>query len=145
MTTFTAGELARLLGRPIRQPLTGEERAPYRGARVLITGAGGSIGSELAREIAACEPGAIGLIDHSELALFTVERELAAHAPHLDIRGYLADVTRRASVRRAVADLSPDVIFHAAAYKHVTMAERAPDAAALVNVVGTAFTRRGRR
>jgi len=117
--------------------LTVAERTAFQGSRVLITGAGGSIGSELAREIAACRPAALGLLDHSELGLFGIEREVLARWPGVPVSAHLADVTRRAAVLRVCRDLRPDVIYHAAAYKHVTMAERAPAASVHVNVLGT--------
>jgi dTDP-4-dehydrorhamnose reductase len=135
--TFTGEELARLLGRPAHPGLTAAQRRAFRGSRVLITGAGGSIGSELAREVAGCGPAALGLLDQSELGLFAVEREIAGRWPDVPVTACLADITRRAAVLRACRDVRPDVIYHAAAYKHVTMAERAVAVAAHVNVLGT--------
>ena len=137
---FTTAELQELLGRPVRAVIGAEERAAYRQRRVLVTGAGGSIGGELARELAACRPAVLGLVDHSELALFSIERELAQRFPDVRLDVSLTDVTRSAAIERVCRDLTPDVVFHAAAYKHVTMAERAPAATALVNVIGTAET-----
>jgi FlaA1/EpsC-like NDP-sugar epimerase len=112
---------------------------------VLITGAGGSIGSALARTVAACGPAGLALFEQSELALFTLERDLIARDPALPLVPYLADVTRRAAIARACRDFAPDVVYHAAAYKHVTMAERAPSASALVNVIGTVEAARAAR
>jgi FlaA1/EpsC-like NDP-sugar epimerase len=103
---------------------------------VIVTGAGGSIGSGLARELAAAPGAALTLVDHGELALFGIERELAARHPGAAVSIALADVTHRAAVSRIWRAARPDVVFHAAAYKHVTMAERAPAAAAAVNVLG---------
>ena len=133
-------DLLRLLGRPIRARLTNTDRRTFAGSRVLITGAGGSIGSELAREIAACSPSRLGLLDHSEYNLFSIERELRDRWPKLAIEPCLTDVTRVAHVRSAFARVQPHVVYHAAACKHVTLSERAIAVAAEVNVLGTAIT-----
>jgi O-antigen biosynthesis protein WbqV len=135
---FTAGEIQQLLGRAVRARVEPHDRRPFAGRRVLITGAAGSIGSELARELAASAPAVLGMLDQSELGLFTIEREIQADHPGVSLVPVLADVTRASAVRRAVHRIRPDVVYHAAAYKHVTMAERAPASAARVNVIGTA-------
>ncbi len=137
---FTAAELQQLLARPVRAVVGREERAAFRDRHVLVTGAGGSIGAELARELAACRPALLGLVDHSELALFSIERELRQRWPGVRLNVSLTDVTRGPAIHRVCRDVRPDVVYHAAAYKHVTMAERAPAAAALVNVIGTVET-----
>ena len=144
MTTasWTPAELRQLMGRPVRAEITREQRLAFAGKRILITGAGGSIGSELARELAACRPEVIGVVDHSELALFNIERELRHRWPGLTVEPMLLDVTRGAAIARACRDLVPHVVYHAAAYKHVTMAERAPAAALGANVLGTVETAR---
>ena len=134
---FTAGELERLLGRAPRASIGPDERASCAGRRVLITGAAGSIGSELAREVTASAPAVVGLVDHSELGLFTIERELRSKWPGVAIEPYLADVAHTAAIARLTKAVRPDVVYHAAAYKHVTMAERAPAAAVRVNVLGS--------
>lgn len=134
---FDAGELARLLDRPIDAGLGPSERAAFGGRRVLVTGAGGSIGSALARELAAMQPASLVLFDQSELGLFEIEREIRERHPAVSVEPVLGDVARRAQVRRVCRATRPDVVYHAAAYKHVTMAERAPCAAAEVNVLGT--------
>jgi FlaA1/EpsC-like NDP-sugar epimerase len=137
VTAFTAAELESLLDRPIRRVLTAADRRAFAGRRVLITGGGGSIGSELARQVAACGPARLTIVDHSELNLFEVERELTARYPDLFVDPVLADVTRRGLMRQAFRAARPHVVYHAAAYKHVTMTERAVCPAALVNVFGT--------
>jgi FlaA1/EpsC-like NDP-sugar epimerase len=135
---LTEADLQRLLGRPVSARLEAEDRAIFPGRRVLITGAGGSIGSELARQIAACEPESIALVERSEYHLFHIERELRERLPAGAVAPFLADVTRSAQMRRVFAQAEPDVVYHAAACKHVPMAERAIAVTAEVNVLGTA-------
>jgi FlaA1/EpsC-like NDP-sugar epimerase len=133
---FTPDEIEHLLARPVRARVGGEERAAFARRRVLITGAGGSIGSAIARQLASADVAALTLVDHGELALFAIEHELAhAHAA-APVSIALADVVHAAAMRRIIGEARPDVVFHAAAYKHVTMAERAPASAAAVNVLG---------
>jgi FlaA1/EpsC-like NDP-sugar epimerase len=137
MTPFTNLELETLLQRPIRRVLTADDRRRFAGRRVLITGAGGSIGSELARQIVACGPARLALVDQSELNLFQIEREVAARAPRGVLEPVLADITRGTAFRQLCVAERPHVVYHAAAYKHVTMVERAVCAASTVNVLGT--------
>ena len=137
-TNLTPTEQEALLGRSVHSVLSSIDRAMFAGERCLVTGAGGSIGSELARQISACEPAALTIIDHSEAHLFDIERELSERWPSLRLNTVLADVTRPTMLRLAFRQARPRVVFHAAAYKHVTMAERAACAAARVNVLGTA-------
>ena len=127
-----------LLARPIQSLLSETDRAAFAGRRCLITGAGGSVGGALARQIADCRPGQLTLVDHGEHALFLIERELRERWPDVAVEAVLADVTRGPSVRAAFRRGAPELVFHAAAYKHVTMAERAVTAAVRVNVLGTA-------
>jgi FlaA1/EpsC-like NDP-sugar epimerase len=138
MNDLSASEIEGLLGRPSCATTDDDVRRSFRGRRILITGAAGSIGSTLAAELARAEPAALGLLDQSELGLFNLERAIQEAAPTVPLDVSLADVTRTAAMRAAVRRLAPDVVYHVAAYKLVTMAERAPSAAALVIVVGTA-------
>ncbi len=101
----------------------------------LITGAGGSIGSELARRIARCQPARLTLIDQSELNLFQIERELSESAPGVRLDVILDSVAD--AIDEACLSTRPHVVYHAAAYKHVTMLERAVCAAIETNVLGT--------
>ena len=135
---FSERDLERLLGRSVRARLESEDRALFVGRRVVVTGAGGSIGSELARQIAACAPEQIALVDRSEYHLFHIERELREIAPRVDVVAHLTDVARVAHVERVFAATRPHFVYHAAAYKHVPMAERAIAVAAETNVLGTA-------
>ncbi len=134
---FTDHELESLLDRPVRQLVTAADRRRLAGRRVVITGGGGSVGSELARQIADCRPAALTLVDHSELALFEILRELSERHPDVAVTPVLADVCRAPLMRRALAAAAPDVVFHAAAYKHVAMVERDVCAAVSGNVIGT--------
>jgi len=126
-----------LIGRPTR-PI--DRRAVARslsGKRVLITGAGGSIGSELARRCAEFEPSLLALMDRSENSLFDVDRRIGALHPGLPRRTVLHDVVDAPATLRRVEELRPDVIFHAAAHKHVPMMEDHPAAAVSNNFFGT--------
>jgi FlaA1/EpsC-like NDP-sugar epimerase/lipopolysaccharide/colanic/teichoic acid biosynthesis glycosyltransferase len=108
-----------------------------RGRRVLVTGAGGSIGSEICRQVAACEPAALVLVDRVESVLFEIDGELAASHPALDRSAVLADIKHSRKMREVFARHRPEVVFDAAAFKHVPMMEKHPEEAALNNVVGT--------
>jgi FlaA1/EpsC-like NDP-sugar epimerase len=114
-----------------------ESIASYvRGETVLVTGAGGSIGSELCRQIAKAGPALLVLVDHHETGLFEIERELvdrdlAAVAP------VLADVKNLQKMRQVFERFGPGVVFHAAAYKHVPMLEANPIEALRNNTVAT--------
>jgi len=107
------------------------------GKVVLVTGAGGSIGSELCRQIAAAAPKRLILIDKSENSLFYCHMGLGESFPTLDIVPILADVTDSHSLREALLREEPEFVFHAAAYKHVGMMELHPDQAIRNNVIGT--------
>jgi FlaA1/EpsC-like NDP-sugar epimerase len=107
------------------------------GATVLVTGAGGSIGSEVCRQIAALGAGQIILVDHSENALVAVERELQRERNYTATVPALADVKDPGKVRRLFERHQPSVVFHAAAYKHVPLMEANPLESVRNNVFGT--------
>ncbi len=136
MTGLSGRDTEFILGRPVRRLLTAKDRHAFAGRHVLITGAGGSIGSELSRQVAACAPSRLTLLDRSELGLFQIEREIAALAPSVPLTAALLDVSHSPLLPFFRAS-RPDLVFHAAAFKHVTMLERAVCAAADVNVLGT--------
>jgi FlaA1/EpsC-like NDP-sugar epimerase len=104
---------------------------------ILITGAGGSIGSELCRQVAALKPGCLVLLENSEFNLYTLEMELQQAFPELEFFRCLGDVRDSARVNQVFAKHRPDVVFHAAAYKHVPMLEHQIREAVKNNVLGT--------
>ncbi|MDQ2094051.1 polysaccharide biosynthesis protein [Rhodalgimonas zhirmunskyi] len=109
----------------------------YTGRRILITGAGGSIGSELCRQLIACKPEALVLLDHSELALYTIAKEFEALAVGIRIIPVLGSVNDRATVEECLRQNEVEVVLHAAAYKHVGLVEMNELAGLENNVFGT--------
>jgi FlaA1/EpsC-like NDP-sugar epimerase len=107
------------------------------GRRIVVTGAGGSIGSEMCRQIAPFEPERLILIEQAENALFEIHRELIAAHPQLEIVPVVADICDAARIERVFATHRPSTVFHAAAHKHVPMMEANPGEAIKNNVVGT--------
>ena len=112
-------------------------RAGVRGKTVLVTGGGGSIGSELCRQIARLDPGALIIFDNGEFNLYSIEMELRGTHPSLALHAELGDVCDVPAVRRLFAERRPDMVFHAAAYKHVPMLEANAREAMRNNVLGT--------
>lgn len=106
------------------------------GRRVLITGAGGSIGSEIARQVAAAGPSRLLLLDFSENELYLLYRHLQAHHPELDVEVAVADIRDRARLTAVFRDHRPQDVFHAAAHKHVPLMELAPAEAVKTNLTG---------
>jgi O-antigen biosynthesis protein WbqV len=123
-----------------REPIELDRRAVGRliqGQRVLITGAGGSIGGELCRQVAAFGCGQLILLDFSETALFEIEREIRETFSHISVKAVLCDVRDAGRVDAAFHRERPDLVFHAAALKHVSMVEHHPSEGILTNVIGT--------
>ena len=112
-----------LLGRAPVPPRTDLFARCVHGKTVLVTGAGGSIGSELCRQIVTLSPTELHLLDHSEFALYTIRQELLARFPDLPIIAHLGSVCSTALVERILQDARIDTIYHAAAYKHVPLVE----------------------
>lgn len=130
-------DVADLLGRPQKRLDREAMRKLVAGKRVLVTGAGGTIGSELCRQIAALEPTHLTLVDNGELALYQIDIELGENAPQIPRQAILADVRDRATIMRVVRSARPELLFHAAAFKHVPLVEANPGEGVQTNVLGT--------
>jgi len=126
-----------LLGRePVELNL--EEISGYlKDKRVLVTGGGGSIGGELARQICRFGPKKLILLDHSENGLFHINLELEGKWPGVEIELVVADIRDRKKMDKIFRKYEPEVVFHAAAHKHVPMMEYHPDEAIMNNIIGT--------
>lgn len=128
-----------MLNREMVDLHTPEIVAAYSGRTVMVTGAGGSIGSELCRQLMHCRPSRVVLFEQSEYALYSIEREIAPIAHELDVPliACLGSVTNRACVERIIKSAGVEIILHAAAYKHVPLVECNEIEGATNNVVGT--------
>jgi len=107
------------------------------GRRVLVTGAGGSIGSEICRQLAGLGCAHLTMIDHSEFLLFEIDREIAGLGHDGTRRAVLCNVRDADRVKRVFEEEKPEIVFHAAALKHVTLVEENPCEGVLTNVKGT--------
>ena len=114
-----------------------KNKIQYHKKAILVTGAAGSIGSEIVRQLIQFEPREIILFDQAETPLFDLKNELAKHSTTVKFNYYLQNITDRAALEQCFANFSIDVVFHAAAYKHVFMTEAIPKAAIVNNVLGT--------
>ncbi len=126
-----------LLNRP-QVPLDRDGMARLvHGRRVLVTGAGGTIGSELARQVAALGPGSLTLLDNGEYALWQIDQELHEAHPDVPRETVIADIRDDHRIRAVFERVRPELVFHAAALKHVPMVEANPLEGLLTNAVGT--------
>ena len=130
-------KLEDLLGRPAVHLDVSNIQQYLGGKRVLVTGAAGSIGQEICRQVARFGASSIFLFDQAETPLFDVERELKASFPAVEFIPSLSDVRDAAKVDFVFERFRPEVVFHAAAYKHVPMSECNPVAAVKNNVIGS--------
>src|SRR5207249_7237396 len=126
-----------LVGRDEREIDLELSATEVRNRVVLVTGAAGSIGSELCRLLGAMGPQRLVLVDINESGLFDLTEEMRAENGSLDIREALVSIVDHDQLLGVFADERPDIVFHAAAYKHVPMLESHPIQAVLANVVGT--------
>lgn len=126
-----------LLGRPQIPLDRAAMKALVAGRRVLVTGAGGTIGSELVRQIVEFGPAEIALLDASEYQLYLIDMEVAERAPDLPRRTILGDVRDRGRIEDVMSRLAPELVFHAAALKHVPMVEANPLEGILTNTIGS--------
>ena len=130
-------QLEDLLGRPPKSLNRDAMHLMIKGRRVLVTGAGGSIGSELVRQIATGDPDSLCLLDQGEFNLYAIEREVHERWPGLKARPVLADVRDYARIQNVFEAEKPDIVFHAAALKHVPMVECNPIEGLATNALGT--------
>jgi FlaA1/EpsC-like NDP-sugar epimerase len=107
------------------------------GKIILVTGAAGSIGSEIVKQVTAFNPASIILIDQAETPLYLLGLELDTLSPNTVFYAEIADVSNEAAINNIFEKYKPDVVYHAAAYKHVQMMEKNPSQAVLVNILGT--------
>jgi FlaA1/EpsC-like NDP-sugar epimerase len=128
---------AALLGRGDEVVYGPEARTLLAGRRVLVTGAGGSIGSELVRQLHRLGPAAVYLLDHDESAMHALQLELHGKALLDDDTTVLADVRDRDGIARIIDRLRPDIVYHAAAHKHLPLLERYPAEGVKTNLLGT--------
>lgn len=129
-------DIADLLRRP---PTDAQSARPeyLNGACVIVTGAGGSIGSELCRQVAHASPKRLLLLGHGENSIFEIGAELKARFPNVQLESVIADVRDRERISRIFRQVQPDVIFHAAAHKHLPLMEENPAEAVTNNIGGT--------
>ena len=132
--TFEADDL--LFREPIRSNGT-DLAVRFAGRPVLITGAGGSIGSEISRQIAACRPSRVILFEKHENSLYEIERSLRLAGFGSELEPVIGDVTDPCRVEEVMSKFKPEFVFHAAAYKHVPMMEKNAREAFKTNVIGT--------
>ncbi len=126
-----------LLGREEIKISLDEIRSSFRGKTVMVTGAAGSIGSEICRQLTALEVGKLILFDNAETPMHNLRLELEERFPELDFVPVIGDVRSEVSLNQVFSAYRPQVVFHAAAYKHVPLMEENPCEAVLANLGGS--------
>ncbi|MBT5570945.1 MAG: polysaccharide biosynthesis protein [Alphaproteobacteria bacterium] len=126
-----------LLGRPQAVLDRPAMEKLVKGCRVLVTGAGGTIGSELVRQIAALGPSRLDLVDNSEFNLYSIDLEMSENLDGLVYSAHLADVRDQSAMTAVFADAQPELVFHAAALKHVPIVESHVAEGVLTNIGGS--------
>jgi FlaA1/EpsC-like NDP-sugar epimerase len=126
-----------LLGRPQAAVNRTAIKELVAGRHVLVTGAGGTIGGELTRQLAALEPASLTLVDSGEFNLYSIDREIREQFPGTSVSSVLADVRHRARIMDIFLNTRPELVFHAAALKHVPLVESNPTEGILTNAIGT--------
>lgn len=137
--SFSKGELEHIIGREIktlRAPVL-PNALSYK--TILITGAGGTIGSEICRQLARLEPRHLILFGHGENSIYEITKELARRFPKQKITSIIGDVQHQEDIRRVFAEYAVDIVYHAAAHKHVPLMEQNPYVAYSNNVLGTKY------
>ncbi len=126
-----------LLGREVIRLDDGNVEEQIKGRRVLVTGAAGSIGSELLRQVARYEPECLIALDQAESPLYDLEVEMRKSHQKLQLECVIGDIRQKERMRRVFEHFRPQVVYHAAAYKHVPLMELNPSEAVFTNVLGT--------
>ncbi len=126
-----------LLRRPAVPPDWASMKRYLHGKRVMVTGAGGSIGSELCRQVCRADPAFLLLVDRAENALYEIDLELSERSPETGRAAILADVGAERRMHDIFGHFKPEIVFHAAAYKHVPLMESHPCEVVLNNVIAT--------
>ncbi len=127
----------KILDRPQKAVERSMLRQMFEGRRVLVTGAGGSIGSELTRQIASFDPAELILIDNCELNAYSIDMDLGQNFPNVSRRTYVASIRDAARVNAIFETHRPELVFNAAALKHVPLVEMNPCEGVLTNIIGT--------
>jgi FlaA1/EpsC-like NDP-sugar epimerase len=130
-------EVEDLLGRTSVEPDTGLMRRAIIDRTVMVSGAGGSIGGELCRQLVALEPAVLLLVDISEFGLYEIHRELESRSDSVRLVPLLGSVCDEGRMQEIIAAWTPDIIYHAAAYKHVPLVEHNPAEGIRTNIFGT--------
>lgn len=137
VNSFRDVEVEDLLGREPVELDTEKIGKKLTGKTILVTGAGGSIGSEVCRQVCKFTPNTIILLGHGENSIYSIELELKKKYPNMNIETEIADVQDREKISSIMKNYLPDVVYHAAAHKHVPLMERNPEEAVKNNVIGT--------